>query len=228
MSNIVKPASPARSSGTIVLIPARLAATRLPDKPLAEIGGLPMIVQVWRRACEADVGPVVVACADAAIAAAVTAHGGEAVLTEPALPSGTDRIHEALSRLDPARRFERVINLQGDLPTLRPEAIRAVLEPLDQLGSDIGTLAVATDDPAEKADSERGQGDRRVRPASAGASGERSTSRARPRRAARDPCTTTSASMPSGAARSSGSRRCRPARSSSASGSSSCGRWRPA
>jgi 3-deoxy-manno-octulosonate cytidylyltransferase (CMP-KDO synthetase) len=152
LSNVVKPASAARSSGTIVLIPARLAATRLPDKPLAEIGGLPMIVQVWRRACEADVGPAVVACADPAIAAAVSAHGGQAVLTEPALPSGTDRIHEALSRLDPARRFERVINLQGDLPTLRPEAIRAVLEPLDQLGSDIGTLAVATEDPAEKAD----------------------------------------------------------------------------
>ena len=152
MSKFVKPASPARSGGTIVLIPARLAATRLPDKPLAEIGGVPMIVQVWRRACEADVGPVVVACADAAIADAVTAHGGAAVLTEPALPSGTDRIHAALAGLDPGRRFERVINLQGDLPTLQAGAIRAALDPLDHLGSDIGTLALATEDPAEQAD----------------------------------------------------------------------------
>ena len=134
------------------MIPARLASTRLPDKPLAEIGGVPMIVQVWRRACEAATGPVVVACAEAAIAEVVRAHGGEAVLTEPDLPSGTDRIWRALRTLDPERRFERVINLQGDLPTLEAEAIRAALAPLDHLGSDIGTLAAATDDPAEKAD----------------------------------------------------------------------------
>ena len=86
------------SSDTIILIPARLASTRLPDKPLAEIGGVPMIVQVWRRACAAEVGPVVVACAERAIADAVVAHGGDAVLTEPDLPSGTDRIRQALQR----------------------------------------------------------------------------------------------------------------------------------
>lgn len=136
---------------TIVLIPARLASTRLPDKPLADIGGVPMIVQVWRRACAAEVGPVVVACAEAAIADAVRAHGGTALLTDPALPSGTDRIHQALSALDPERRFTQVVNLQGDLPTLEPALIRAVLAPLERLGSDLGTLACATDDPADKA-----------------------------------------------------------------------------
>jgi 3-deoxy-manno-octulosonate cytidylyltransferase (CMP-KDO synthetase) len=152
LSMFVKPAALASSRGTIIMIPARLASTRLPGKPLAEIGGVPMIVQVWRRACAAATGPVVVACAEAAIADAVTVHGGEAVLTEPDLSSGTDRIYQALIGLDPERRFDRVINLQGDLPTLQPAVIRAVLEPLDRLGSDIGTLAVATDDPEEKAD----------------------------------------------------------------------------
>jgi 3-deoxy-manno-octulosonate cytidylyltransferase (CMP-KDO synthetase) len=149
---LVKPASLAAASDTIILIPARLASTRLPDKPLAEIGGVPMIVQVWRRACAAEVGPVVVACAERAIADAVAAHGGEARLTDPDLPSGTDRIFQALRALDPERRFQKVINLQGDLPTLAPLAIRAALEPLDQLGCDIGTLAAATEDEAEKAD----------------------------------------------------------------------------
>ena len=146
---IVKPMT---SEPTVVMIPARLRSTRLPDKPLAEIGGVPMIVQVWRRACAAAVGPVVVACGEPAIAKAVEAHGGTGVLTDPDLPSGTDRIFQALGRIDPERRFARVINLQGDLPTLEPAAIRAVLEPLDQLGTDMGTLAVATEDPLEKAD----------------------------------------------------------------------------
>jgi 3-deoxy-manno-octulosonate cytidylyltransferase (CMP-KDO synthetase) len=145
---VVKPGE----SDTIVMIPARLRSTRLPDKPLAEIGGVAMIVHVWRRAVEAEVGPVVVAAAEAEIAEVVMAHGGEAVLTDPELPSGSDRIFQALGRLDPERRFARVINLQGDLPTLDPAAIRRVLEPLDQLGTDIGTLAVATEDPEEKAD----------------------------------------------------------------------------
>ena len=146
---IVKPMA---DKSTVVLIPARLRSTRLPDKPLAEIGGVPMIVHVWRRACEAAVGPVVVACAEAAIAEAVAAHGGQSVLTDPDLPSGTDRIFQALGRIDPQRRFARVINLQGDLPTLEPTAIQDVLEPLDHLGTDMGTLAVATEDPLEKAD----------------------------------------------------------------------------
>jgi 3-deoxy-manno-octulosonate cytidylyltransferase (CMP-KDO synthetase) len=146
---IVKPMA---TEPTIVLIPARLRSTRLPDKPLLEIGGVPMIVQVWRRASAAAVGPVVVACAEAAIAAAVEAHGGTAVLTDPDLPSGTDRIFQALGRIDPDRRFARVINLQGDLPTLDPAAIRSALAPLEELGTDLGTLAVATEDPKEMAD----------------------------------------------------------------------------
>jgi 3-deoxy-manno-octulosonate cytidylyltransferase (CMP-KDO synthetase) len=149
LAMIVKPVA---GAPTVVLIPARLGSTRLPDKPLAAIADVPMIVHVWRRACEAGVGPVVVACAEPAIAAAVDAHGGESVLTDSDLPSGTDRSFQALGRIDPQRRFARVINLQGDLPTLDPAAIRSVLEPLDQLGTDMGTLAVATEDPLEKAD----------------------------------------------------------------------------
>jgi 3-deoxy-manno-octulosonate cytidylyltransferase (CMP-KDO synthetase) len=140
------------SSRNLVLIPARLPSTRLPNKPLAMIGHEPMIVHVWRRAMEAAVGPVVVACAEPPIKDAIEAVGGAAVLTDPALPSGTDRIHAALEALDPDHRVERVINLQGDMPTIDPECLSAVLEPLDRLGSDIGTLANATDDPEERAD----------------------------------------------------------------------------
>jgi 3-deoxy-manno-octulosonate cytidylyltransferase (CMP-KDO synthetase) len=137
---------------TIVMIPARMRSTRLPNKPLAEMGGVPMIVQVWRRACEADVGPVFVACGEAEIAEAVHTHGGKAELTDPDLPSGTDRIFQALTRIDPEGRFERVINLQGDLPTLDPAAIRAVLEPIEQLGTDLGTLATPIEDPDQRRD----------------------------------------------------------------------------
>lgn len=143
----VNPASP---DDTIVLIPARLASVRLPNKPLAEIGGEPMIVQVWRRARAAAVGPVVVACAEPAIAEAVRRYGGDAVLTDPALPSGTDRIQAALHEVDPGRHYTRVVNLQGDLPTLQPDAVRAALRPLDELGTDLGTLVVATEDPADR------------------------------------------------------------------------------
>jgi 3-deoxy-manno-octulosonate cytidylyltransferase (CMP-KDO synthetase) len=147
-SMIVNPMAEA----TVVMIPARLRSTRLPSKPLAEIAGVPMIVHVWRRACAAAVGPVIVACAEPEIAEVVTAHGGTAALTDPDLPSGTDRIFQALGRIDAERRFARVINLQGDLPTLDPAAIRTVLAPLDRLGTDMGTLAVATEDPSERAD----------------------------------------------------------------------------
>jgi 3-deoxy-manno-octulosonate cytidylyltransferase (CMP-KDO synthetase) len=140
-----------KRSRTVVLIPARLAATRLPDKPLLPIGGVPMIVHVWRRAVEADLGPVVVACAEQVIADAVRAAGGEAVLTDPALPSGTDRIHQALGRLDPERRYELVVNVQGDLPVLEPAALRRVVEPIRLLGTDLGTLASPTEDEEERA-----------------------------------------------------------------------------
>ena len=149
LAMIVKPMA---GKPTVVLIPARLRSTRLPDKPLAEIGGVPMIVHVWRRACEAAVGPVVVACAEPAIAEAVAAHGGESVLTDPDLPSGTDRIFQALGRIDPAAAL-----CARDQPARRSadpgaDGDPSVLQPLEQLGTDMGTLAVATEDPLEKAD----------------------------------------------------------------------------
>jgi 3-deoxy-manno-octulosonate cytidylyltransferase (CMP-KDO synthetase) len=125
----------------LVLIPARMAATRLPGKPLLDIAGLPMIVHVLRRAKEADIGRVAVATDTPEIAAAVRAHGGEAVMTRPEHPSGSDRIFEALERLDPGRQAEIVINLQGDFPTITPDIIRAALPPLDDPAVDISTLA---------------------------------------------------------------------------------------
>jgi len=123
----------------IILIPARLGSTRLPGKVLADIAGLPMIVHVLRRAQEAELGPVAVACGEAEVAEAVERAGGIAVLTDADLPSGSDRIHAALQSLDPAGRHDVVINLQGDLPAIDPSYLAKVLRPLE-LGYDIGTL----------------------------------------------------------------------------------------
>ncbi len=135
----------------IVLIPARMAATRLPGKPLADIGGIPMIVRVLRQAETAEVGPVAVAAGDLAIVEAVQAAGGRAVLTDPDLPSGSDRILAALDELDPQARHDVVINLQGDIPFVRPDAIRAVARLLvDQPSCDLSTVMVAETDPAER------------------------------------------------------------------------------
>jgi len=125
----------------LVLIPARMAASRLPGKPLLDIAGLPMIVHVLRRAEAAGIGRVAVATDTAEIAAVVTAHGGEAIMTRPDHPSGSDRIHEALGKLDPERRVEIVVNLQGDFPTILPDHIRSVLAPLADPAVDIATLA---------------------------------------------------------------------------------------
>ena len=127
----------------VVVIPARMTAHRLPGKPLADIRGAPMIVHVWRRAAEADLGPVVVACAEAEIIDAVEAAGGHAVMTRPDHVSGTDRVFEAIEAIDEERCFDAVINLQGDLPTIAPEAVGAVLAPLADEAVDIGTLAAA-------------------------------------------------------------------------------------
>lgn len=132
---------PTMSPSPLILIPARLAATRLPRKPLADICGVPMIVQVWRRAREADIGPVAVATDDATIFAAVKDHGGEAVMTRTDHPSGSDRIFEALGLIDPDGRHEAIVNVQGDLPTIEPAAIRAAISPLDDPSVDIATLA---------------------------------------------------------------------------------------
>jgi 3-deoxy-manno-octulosonate cytidylyltransferase (CMP-KDO synthetase) len=126
---------------TLVLIPARMAATRLPGKPLLDIGGLPIIVHVLRRAEEAKIGRVAVATDAPEIEAAVKAHGGEVVMTSPDHPSGSDRIYEALRALDPGGKAEIVVNVQGDLPTIPPDDIRVALALLDDPAVDIGTLA---------------------------------------------------------------------------------------
>jgi len=136
----------------IIMIPARLAATRLPGKPLVEIAGVPMIVHVWRRAVAAEVGPVVVACGDRAIADAVSAAGGQAVMTDPHHPTGSDRIHAAIAQLDPDRTFDAVINVQGDLPLLDPAAVRVAFDGLADPETDIATLAALIEDQAALAD----------------------------------------------------------------------------
>jgi 3-deoxy-manno-octulosonate cytidylyltransferase (CMP-KDO synthetase) len=118
-----------------------MASTRLPRKPLADIAGEAMIVQVWRRAREADLGRVVVATDSEAVAEVVRAAGGEAVMTRPDHASGSDRIFEALGRVDAAGRHDVVVNVQGDLPTIEPATIRAVLPPLSEPSTDIATLA---------------------------------------------------------------------------------------
>ena len=126
---------------TLVLIPARMAATRLPGKPLLDIGGLPMIVHVLRRAEAANIGRVAVATDTPDIAAAARSHGFEAVMTREDHPSGSDRIYEALTHLDPAGAADIVVNVQGDVPTILPEQIRGVLGPLADPAVDIATLA---------------------------------------------------------------------------------------
>src|SRR6195952_3092092 len=128
-------------SRTLVLIPARMAATRLPGKPLLDIAGLPMIVHVLRRAEEAQIGRVAVATDTPEIAAAVKSHGFEAVMTRADHASGSDRIYEALGELDPQGAAEIIVNLQGDFPTISPDNIRSVLAPLDDPAVDIATLA---------------------------------------------------------------------------------------
>jgi len=135
----------------IVVIPARMASSRLPGKPLADIHGDPMIVHVMRRAQEAEIGDVVVACAEHEVADAVTAAGGLAVMTDPDLPSGSDRIHQALQSIDPKGAHDAVINVQGDLPTIEGEVIRKVFAPLGKEQVDIATLICAITEESEKA-----------------------------------------------------------------------------
>jgi 3-deoxy-manno-octulosonate cytidylyltransferase (CMP-KDO synthetase) len=135
---------------TLVLIPARMAATRLPGKPLLDIAGLPMIVHVLRRAEAANIGRVAVATDTPDIAAAVRSHGGEAVMTSADHPSGSDRIYEALGTLDPKGETEIVVNLQGDFPTIHPDNIRDVLGPLADPAVDIATLAAEIAEPNER------------------------------------------------------------------------------
>lgn len=133
----------------IVVIPARMASTRLPGKPLADIAGKPMIVHMLDRGREAGIGPVAVACGDPEIADAVHAAGGIAVLTDPGLPSGSDRVQAALATLDPDGKYDIVVNLQGDFPTLHPEGLRLVITALADPAVDIGTLVVPIRDETE-------------------------------------------------------------------------------
>jgi len=135
----------------LILIPARMAATRLPGKPLADIAGEPMIVHVLRRALAAELGPVVVATDSAEVAAIVDKAGGRAVLTRADHASGSDRIFEALGKADSQSRAKIVVNLQGDLPTISPAAIAAALGPLNDPAVDIATLAAEIKVPEERA-----------------------------------------------------------------------------
>src|SRR6267142_3964138 len=147
-----RPVTRAVPENPIVLIPARLAARRLPGKPLADIGGTPMIVHVWRRAVAAEIGPVVVACGDREIADAIEAAGGRAVMTDPRHPTGSDRIHAAIADLDPDGAFDAVINVQGDLPLLDPAAVRLAFDGLRDPDIDIATLAAVIEDATALAD----------------------------------------------------------------------------
>lgn len=136
----------------LIVIPTRMKARRLPGKPLADIAGEPLIVHVWRRGVEAHVGRVVVAAAEPEIAETVRRAGGEAVLTRADHPSGSDRIYEAVQALDAGGTHDAVINLQGDLPLIDPEAIKRVLLPLAVPQVDIATLVAEINDDAEVSD----------------------------------------------------------------------------
>jgi 3-deoxy-manno-octulosonate cytidylyltransferase (CMP-KDO synthetase) len=133
----------------VVVIPARMASTRLPGKPLADIAGKPMIAWMVDLARAANAGPVLVAAAEAEVAEAARKAGAEAVLTDPALPSGSDRVHAALEAFDPEQRFDVAVNLQGDMPTMRAEDVARALAALKQ-GADIATLVSPSSDDADR------------------------------------------------------------------------------
>ena len=134
----------------LIMIPARMAATRLPGKPLADIGGKPMIVRAWEQA-RASGFRVAVAAGDAEIVAAVQAAGGEAVLTDPALPSGSDRILAAAQAVDPDGVHEVVVNIQGDMPFASPGLAQACAALLARESAcDIATLVAAEADVADR------------------------------------------------------------------------------
>jgi len=137
-------------SGVICIVPARMAASRLPGKPLADIAGRPMIVRVMEQAAAAAIGPVVVATDSLEIKSAVEAAGGRAVITRVEHPSGSDRIFEALTLVDPEGKAGIVVNVQGDLPTLVPPDLKAALAPLDDPAVDVATLAAEIRKPEER------------------------------------------------------------------------------
>jgi len=134
----------------LTLIPARMQATRLPGKPLADIAGTPMIVRVWQQAMAASLGPVWVATDSAEVMDVVQSAGGKAVMTESDLPSGSDRVCAALAEIDPSGQYDRLINLQGDLPELQPELLEVLADMLADDRWDLTTLvAPATAQEAE-------------------------------------------------------------------------------
>jgi 3-deoxy-manno-octulosonate cytidylyltransferase (CMP-KDO synthetase) len=139
-------------SQPIIIIPARMGSGRLPGKPLADIHGVAMIAHVWRRATEARLGPVLIATDDPAVASVIADVGGTAILTRADHACGSDRVHEAVEHYDPARHFDIVINLQGDLPTIAPKSVAAVLAPLSEAKADIATLVSETHGDAERGD----------------------------------------------------------------------------
>ncbi|KAA5605014.1 3-deoxy-manno-octulosonate cytidylyltransferase [Roseospira marina] len=144
---------PLRSAAPpLIVLPARMASTRLPGKPLADIAGQPMIAHVVARALDAHVGPVVVACCEDEVARAVTRAGARAVMTDPDLPSGSDRVWAAVQSVDPEGRHDLIINVQADLPTLDPVLIRDVLGPMSDPAVDIATPVAVISDPAEITD----------------------------------------------------------------------------
>lgn len=209
----------------LILIPARMQATRLPGKPLADILGEPMIVRVWRRAIAAQIGEVIVATDDERILAAVEQAGGRAVMTSPAHQTGSDRIKEAADIVDPEGRHDIIVNVQGDFPTLAPTAIAAAIEPLADPAVDIATLAGEITDEEEKtAPSVVKLIGSEVSPAGCG----RCISPERRRLTATARSITMSVSTPIAAERLTASSRCRNRRSSCARSWSSCGRSRTA
>jgi 3-deoxy-manno-octulosonate cytidylyltransferase (CMP-KDO synthetase) len=137
------------NASTIIVIPARMASIRLPGKPMADIHGLPMIAHVWKRAVEAKIGQVLVAAAENAIADAIRKLGGDAIVTDPSLPSGSDRVADALRLRDPNGQFTHVVNLQGDLPTIDPLAIQRCLAGLMNDPVDIATIAARITEQAD-------------------------------------------------------------------------------
>jgi len=134
----------------LTIIPARMGASRFPGKPLADMLGVPMIVRVWQQAVKADIGPVLVACAETEIAAVIEAAGGIPILTHPDLPSGSDRVRQAAEIFDPSGEYDIILNLQGDMPLIAPDVLRQTVDVLAAYPqADIATAVTVIDDVAE-------------------------------------------------------------------------------
>ena len=134
---------------TIIVIPARMASSRFPNKPMALINNKPMIAHVWERAIKADIGPVIVACCEEEVSSCIKSLGGDVMLTDPNIPSGTDRVYEAIKNMDLFQTLDSIINLQGDMPLIDPGTIKYVNSPIIQ-GFDISTLATSFSNENEK------------------------------------------------------------------------------